>query len=476
MSPAGREARRSLQVVWGPFGALRGLLGRPLASYYLLLSSVALLVAIGLVMVFSATSVEALGSDGNPFGPVAQQITWAGLGLVLFWVAQRLPLSTYQAIGYPLLVTSFLLLALLALLPDHNLGPVRTIEGIWMEIGPLHVQPSEVSKVALVLWGAHVLVRKGRHIVRFGELAVPLFPVAGLLLMLVGLADLGTMLCLLLVFLAMLYVAGVRFRIFAAILGFGLAGVALLIAGRPYRLIRLMSFLDPGADPMNADYQPVQGMYAIAAGGWFGVGLGESRQKWGYLPERHNDFIFAIIAEELGVIGSMVVLCLLAVFAYSGLRIARRVTDPYARVVAASCTIWLVGQAVINIGAVVGLLPVTGLPLPFISAGGSALVVAMAVVGMLASFARAEPAAARALHARPPRRWVRILWAPLPPKPGSRPRSSSQPRSTAGARSDRRGRPDRRSTSGRAATPADRGSGGRRTHHVTLAERSGGRR
>jgi cell division protein FtsW len=455
---------------------LRGLLGRPLASYYLLLSSVALLVAIGLVMVFSATSVEALGSDGNAFRPVAQQITWAGLGLVLFWVAQRLPLSTYQAIGYPLLVTSFLLLALLALLPNHNLGPVRTIEGIWMEIGPLHVQPSEVSKVALVLWGAHVLVRKGRHIVRFGELAVPLFPVAGLLLMLVGLADLGTMLCLLLVFLAMLYVAGVRFRIFAAIMGFGLAGVALLIAGRPYRLVRLMSFMDPGTDPLNTDYQPVQGMYAIAAGGWFGVGLGESRQKWGYLPERHNDFIFAIIAEELGVIGSMVVLCLLAVFAYSGLRIARRVTDPYARVVAASCTIWLVGQAVINIGAVVGLLPVTGLPLPFISAGGSALVAAMAVVGMLASFARAEPAAARALHARPPHRWVRILWAPLPPKPGSRGRVSSPARSTGGSRSDRRGRPDRRSAPGRAARPADRGSGGRTTHQMTLAERSGGRR
>jgi cell division protein FtsW len=469
--------------VWGPFGALRGLLGRPLASYYLLLSSVALLVAIGLVMVFSATSVEALGSEGNAFGPVAQQITWAGLGLVLFWVAQRLPLGIYQAVGYPLVVVSFLLLALLALFPDHHLGPARTIEGIWMEIGGLHVQPSELSKVALVLWGAHVLVRKGRHIVRFGELAVPLFPMAGLLLMLVGIADLGTMLCLLLVFLALLYVAGVRFRIFAAIMAFGLAGVALLIAGRPYRLVRLMSFMSPGADPMNTDYQPVQGMYAIAAGGWFGVGLGESRQKWGYLPERHNDFIFAIIAEELGVIGSLVVLCLLAVFAYSGLRIARRVTDPYARVVAASCTIWLVGQAVINIGAVVGLLPVTGLPLPFISAGGSALVVAMAVVGMLASFARAEPAAARALYARPPHRWVRILWAPLPPKPGTRSRSVGESRSTGGSRpvgssrSGSRSRLDRRSRSDRRAKPGTgRGSGGRTAHQMTLGERSGGRR
>jgi cell division protein FtsW len=490
VAAAGHNAVRSPQPVWGPLSALRGLLGRPLASYYLLLSSVTLLVAIGLVMVFSATSVEALGSEGNAFGPVAQQITWAGLGLVLFWVAQRLPLATYRAVGYPLLVASFLLLALLALFPHHQLGPLHTIEGIWMEIAGLHVQPSEISKVALVLWGAEVLVRKGRHIVRFGELAVPLFPVAGLLLMLVGIADLGTMLCLLLVFLALLYVTGVRFRIFAAMLGFGLAGVLLLIAARPYRLVRLMSFMDPAGDPMNTDYQPVQGMYAIATGGWFGVGLGESRQKWGYLPERHNDFIFAIIAEELGVVGCLVVLCLLAVFGYSGLRIARRVTDPYARVVAASCTIWLVGQALINIGAVVGLLPVTGLPLPFISAGGSALVVAMAVVGMLASFARAEPAAARALHARPPQKWVRIVWAPLPPKPGSRPRTVSQSRSAAASsrsvggfrqvgspRSGSRSRQDRRSRSDRRAKPGTgRGSGDRTGHQMTFGERSGGRR
>ncbi|HEX2419206.1 MAG TPA: putative lipid II flippase FtsW [Micromonosporaceae bacterium] len=477
MAATGRDADRSLQLVWGPLGALRGLLGRPLASYYLLLSSVALLVAIGLVMVFSATSVEALGSEGNAFGPVAQQMTWAGLGLVLFWVAQRLPLATYQAVGYPLLIASFLLLALLALFPDAQLGPVRTIEGIWMETAGLHVQPSEISKVALVLWGAQVLTRKGRHIVRFGELAIPLFPVAGLLLMLVGIADLGTMLCLLLVFLSLLYVAGVRFRIFAAILGLGLGGVILLIAARPYRLTRLISFLDPGGDPMSTDYQPVQGMYAIATGGWFGVGLGESRQKWGYLPERHNDFIFAIIAEELGVIGCLVVLSLLAVFAYSGLRIARRVTDPFARAVAASCTIWLVGQALINIGAVVGLLPVTGLPLPFISAGGSALVAAMAMVGMLASFARAEPAAARALHARPPRRWVRIVWVPLPPKPGSRARSVAQSRSAVassrsvgsskpvgGPRSATRTRLDRRSRSDRRVKPGTVRSSGNRQH------------
>jgi Bacterial cell division membrane protein len=193
------RGRRSLQLVWGPTAALRGLLARPLASYYLLLSSVALLVAIGLVMVFSATSVEALGEQGNAFGPVAQQTTWAGIGLVAFWLAQRLPVGTYQALGYPMLVVSFLLLAVLAVFPNGTIGPLHTIEGIWMDVGGMHLQPSEVAKVALVLWGAAVLVRKGRQIVRFRELAVPLFPVSGLLFVLVGMADLGTMLCLLLI-------------------------------------------------------------------------------------------------------------------------------------------------------------------------------------------------------------------------------------------------------------------------------------
>lgn len=413
------QRRGAPPLVWGPLAALRGLLGRPLASYYLLLASAGLLVAIGLVMVFSATSVKGLG-EGNAFADAAQQTTWAGIGLVVFWIAQRLPLRAYQSLGAPLLVVSLLLHLTLVIVPHVSAGPFRTYEGIWMEIGPLHLQPSEIAKVALVLWGAAVLVRKGKHISRFRELAMPLFPVTCLLVLLVGLEDLGSTMVLLLIFLGLLFVAGVRFRIFAAMIGFGLAGVVLLIAGEPYRLERLTAFTDPSADPAGTAYQPIQGMYAIAGGGWFGVGLGESRQKWAYLPEAHNDYIFAIIAEELGVVGSMVVLALFAVVAYSGMRIARRVEHPFARAVAAACTIWLVGQAVINIGGVVGLLPVTGLPLPFISAGGSALVVVMAVVGMLASFARAEPAAARALHARPPGKLMRILWAPLPPRPRGR--------------------------------------------------------
>jgi cell division protein FtsW len=173
-------------------------------------------------------------------------------------------------------------------------------------------------------------------------------------------------------------------------------------------------------DASDEAYQAVQGMYALASGGWFGVGLGEGRLKWGQLPNGHNDFIFAVIAEELGVVGCLVVLTLFGMLAYTGLRIARRVEDPFQRLVAAALTTWLVGQAMINIGGVTMLLPITGLPLPFISDGGSALVVALAAAGILTSLARCEPDAVRALHARPPRRWVRLLWAPLPPQSAAR--------------------------------------------------------
>jgi len=185
--------------------------------------------------------------------------------------------------------------------------------------------------------------------------------------------------------------------------------------GKGYRRGRFTAFLDPEhCDAVKDCFQIRQGWYAIADGGWFGVGLGNGSLKWNWLPEAHNDFIFAVIAEELGVIGCLMVVVLFSVLAYTGLRIARRVPDPFRRIAAAAVTIWFVSQAMINIGGVVRLLPVTGLVLPFISHGGSALVVSLAAVGMLASFARTEPEAAAALHARPGGKWVRLLWAPLP--------------------------------------------------------------
>jgi cell division protein FtsW len=187
----------------------------------------------------------------------------------------------------------------------------------------------------------------------------------------------------------------------------------------------------------------LQAHSAIYEGGWFGVGLGKSTLNWGWLPASDNDFIFAVVAEELGVVGCVVILTLFAVLAYTGFRIARRVDDPFRRLAAGGITTWIVAQAVINMGGVSGVIPLTGLPLPFISDGGSALIVTLAGIGMLASFARAEPDAARALHARPPARWVRLVWAPLPPLPP--PRRPERPsaakagiRTTVGAGGERR--------------------------------------
>jgi cell division protein FtsW len=429
---------------------LRGLLARPLASYYLLVSSAGLLLVIGLAMVFSATSVEQFVSSGNAFSSIEKQAISAAVGLVAFWICQRLPVRTYRALARPGLILAFILIILLdvlallaqtSVLKNPKLGPLRADE-LWLYIGPLQVQPSELAKLALAVWVADVLVRKGQQAGVWRELSRPLFPVVGVLCVLVGYNDLGTMLCLVILFVGILWAAGVRLHVFLGMLTVAFAGIVALIflPGNPYRLERLQAFLDPQAHELNLAYQVRQGLYAIANGGWFGVGLGEARLKWGWLPNGHNDFIFAVIAEELGVIGCLVVLSLFAVLAYTGLRIARRVTHPFRRLVAAGVTALIAGQATINITGVVGLTPVTGLPLPLISDGGSALVVTLAMIGMLASFARAEPEATRALHARPPGRAARLLWAPLPPLnrtdtagSGTRPARRGVPKGAAGA-------------------------------------------
>ncbi|GAB1646019.1 FtsW/RodA/SpoVE family cell cycle protein [Krasilnikovia sp. MM14-A1259] len=453
-----QRARPSLSRQFLP--AVHGLLARPLSSYYLLIASSGLLLLIGLTMVFSATSVKAYAQHGNAFSMIGKQAVYALLGLVGFWICQRLPARTLRTLGTYVLGTAVVLLVVLdllmalkkvGLLHSAKLGPVHS-ELLWLYLGPIGVQPSELAKLGVVLWGADLVARKGPALGHWRELATPLFPVVGLLFVLVGYNDLGTMLVLLALIVGLLWAAGVRLRVFAALGVLGTAGIGLLIAAASrgagsgavgeenYRFARIANWLQPPENcSIGACYQLLQGRSAIYEGGWFGVGLGKSALKWDWLPQADNDFIFAIVAEELGVVGCAVVLALFSVLAYTGFRIARRVEDPFRRMAATAVTTWLVAQAVINIGGVVGLLPITGLPLPFISAGGSALVVVMAAIGILASFARAEPDAARALHARPPARWVRLLWAPLPPlppprRPGpSRPGAASAGRATASA-------------------------------------------
>ena len=434
--------------------AVHGMLARPLSSYYLLIASSGLLLLIGLTMVFSATSVQAYAEDGNAFTAIQSQLVFAVLGLVCFWVCQRLPTGTLRFLGVYLLGAAVLLVGVLDLLEamralgilesapgsdSVSLGPLRS-NLLWLHIGPIGLQPSELTKLGVVLWGADIIARKGVALGYWRELSMPLFPIVGLLFVLVGYNDLGTMLVVLALIIGLLWAAGVRMRVFAALGVLGLSGIGLLIAAASrgagsgtagesnYRFLRITTWLNP---PANCDlgdcYQVLQARSAIYEGGWFGVGLGKGALKWNWLPAADNDFIYAVVAEELGLIGCMVIAILFAVLAYTGFRIARRVDDPFRRLAATGITTWLFAQAVINMGGVIGLLPLTGVPLPFISAGGSALVVTMAGVGILASFARAEPDAARALHARPPARWVRLLWAPLPPLPPPRRPSRSRP-------------------------------------------------
>jgi len=386
-----------------------GLLDRPLTSYYLVLGCSMLLLALGLTMVLSASSVKQLQETGSAYTLFQKQAMWMVIGLPGMWLASRMPVKAIRSLAYPLVLLSVVAL-ILVLVP----GLGRTAGGAtrWISLGPLQVQPSEPAKLGLVLWGADLLARKDKlgQLNEWKPLLVPLLPGAGLLVLLVMLGnDLGTTLVLLTIFLALLWVIGAPGRLFVGIAGLVCVLVSILIVVEPYRMQRLTGFLDPSGDPLKTNYQGLQGLYAVASGGWFGTGLGEGRAKWDFLPHAETDFIFAIVGEEFGLVGTLVVLGLFGLLAYAGLRIARRVKDPFTRLAAAGSTAWLVVQAIVNIGAVIGVLPITGIPLPLVSYGGSALIPTLIALGMLLAFAKREPGARQALAARGPGPVLRAL-------------------------------------------------------------------
>jgi cell division protein FtsW len=404
------------------------LLDRPLASYYLVLGTAGLLVALGLIMVLSASSVTSFADSGSSFTIVEKQALWVGLGLPALWIGMRLPIRAYRLLGYPLLLLS---VALLVLVLVPGIGVNVSGATRWIDLpGGLQIQPSEPAKLALVLWGADLLARKEKRLGETRHLLVPLVPIALLMALLVMLQpDMGTTIVLILVMLALLFTAGAPLGAFAW-LGVGLGGaMSALAVTEPYRLQRLTGFRNPcGQHSLNIGYQACQGIYALSSGGWFGLGLGASREKFGYLPNQYTDYIFAIIGEELGLLGTLVVLGLFALLGYAGIRIAQNCPDRFSQLAAAGVTAWLLGQALVNMGAVVGLLPITGIPLPMVSFGGSALVPTLFAIGMLLSFARHEPSAARALAVRKAARSPRLArLRPSKPAPRpSRPRQASR--------------------------------------------------
>lgn len=392
--------------------ALTAWLARPLTSFHLVLAVFGLLTALGLVMVLSASSVASYSAEGSSYLFFQKQLAYCAVGLVLFWLVLRIPPRVIRQLS-PLAMVVGLLLLILVLTP---LGADINNTRSWFVIGGwVSFQPIEFSKLALVLWGAHVLVTKRALLHQYRHLLVPVVPAALLMFTLVMLQpDLGGTITLGLVLLALLWFAGAPMRLFAALLLGAVTGATVLAVVAEYRLERIVAFLSSECDPSNECFQAQQALYALANGGLFGKGLGQATSKWDYLPNAHNDFIFAVIGEELGFVGCLVVLALYATLAYVGLRIAARNTDPWIRLVAATLTVWLVGQAAINIGYVVGLLPVTGLTLPLISSGGTSVVVTMIVFGMLANFARHEPEAVAALRSQGPGRVGRFLRLPMP--------------------------------------------------------------
>jgi cell division protein FtsW len=378
---------------------------RPLASYHLLLASTLLLLAIGLMMVFSASAVRSYATTGSVFSTGIKQATFIAIGLPLMLGASRLPVRAYRAAAYPLLIVTLFLLVLVLFAGNEVKGAQSWIP---LPLG-FNLQPSELAKPALALWGADLLVRKRKLLTVQRHVLVPLLPVTGLVLLLIMLQpDFGTSVVVCSVVVALLWVVGMPMRVFGGLVGLLAAGAAVLAFSSPHRLERLLSFRNPFADAENTGYQAVQGFYALSSGGLFGLGPGASREKWaGGLPEAHTDYVFAIIGEEFGLLGTLCVVLLFAVLLYSGVRIAQRTTDPFVRLASSAVTAWLAVQAIINMGAVVGLLPITGIPLPLVSFGGSAMLPTLVSIGMLLAFARAEPAAVIALR-NSPSLWQRL--------------------------------------------------------------------
>ena len=337
---------------------------------------------------------------GDAYYFVKRQAVFLVLGFVVAWWLSRRSPSQLRAMGWAALILAVLLLVA----TFTPLGVVVSGNRNWLQIPGLsffRIQPSEFAKVAMIIWGADIFARRDRELDEPLKILVPYVPVCLLLAGLVALEhDLGTSIVMLGIMLAVLWFAGIPLRLLVGLLATAAAAVGLLVLTSGNRMARIFFFLNPtdGQDGMNA--QSLSSMYALASGGWWGRGLGNSRQKWGALAEAHTDFVFAILGEELGLIGALVVVALFVVLGLVGIRIALRSDNPFSRLAAAGVTAWLMIQATINLFVVLRLLPVIGVPLPFISYGGAALLTNLMAIGVLLACARNEPDARRVLQRR----------------------------------------------------------------------------
>jgi len=363
---------------------------RPVSTEFLLITSAALLLTgFGLVMVLSATS--ALDGGQNPFEHVLKQGVFAVVGIPLMFVLSRAPMVFWKRIAWPALIFATLF-QLLVYVP--GLGVESYGNRNWVNIGGFQFQPAEFLKLTLALWMAAVLFRKRRLLTSWKHVFIPVVPVSILVIgAVLGGRDLGTVMILVLVVLGALFFAGIRLRMFIVPAVLAVAVVLVSAIGSENRMARITSLFNPddASCYYTSCYQSLHGVWGLASGGLLGLGLGNSKEKYDWLPAAANDYIFAIIGEELGLIGCLVVLLLFALFAVGAFHIIRRTDDTFVRIVSGAITLWIVGQALVNIGVVLRIFPVLGVPLPFMSQGGTSLLSVLIACGVLLSCARTLP-------------------------------------------------------------------------------------
>ena len=350
------------------------------------------LVFLGVVMVYSASAIIAADRFGDPFFFLKKQLFWAFLGGGLLWAALRLDYRRLERLVVPLLVVSIALLVLV-LLPPFG----QAINGTrrWFRIGPLSFQPVELAKFALVLYLASFLTRRAAALRSFWQGLFPILLVAGTMALLTFVQpDLGNSLALVVLTLVLAYLAGAPVKHMAWVAAAALPLVTLAVALKPYRWRRMLAFVNPWDDPQGSGFQIIQSFLALGSGGLTGRGLGGSKQKLFYLPEPYTDFIFAIVGEELGFLGALGVIACFTVVGWRGLRAARRAPDPFGSYLALGLTVMLATQTLVNLGVVMGALPTKGLPLPFVSFGGSALLMTMFSAGVLLNISQHATGAA----------------------------------------------------------------------------------
>ncbi len=359
--------------------------GRTAPDFLMILSTLALL-AIGVVMVYSASAVTAFHDYGDSYYYLKRQLIFATLGLIAMYFTLNTDYWVWKKFAKAGLILCF---ALLVIVLVPGVGVVRGGARSWLGIGSLGIQPSEFMKLAMILFLAKLLAEQQGKITHFTQGLLPPLALVGAAFGLIMLQpDLGTGAVLVGASMIVIFIAGARLSHIAWLGAAGLAGMVALIAAAPYRLKRITAFLDPWQDPLGAGYQAIQSLYAIGPGQLVGLGLGLSRQKYNYLPEPQTDFIFSIIAEELGFLGGMTVLMLFTLLIWRGYRTALTAADTFGSFLAAGITSIIAVQVVINIGVVIGMMPVTGITLPLISAGGSSLTLMLTALGLLLNISR----------------------------------------------------------------------------------------